>query len=82
VEILSFLKLTKGEFIMMIFQSKISKLIKLAIKLINKLIYTIDKIQTTYNDAQEKLENLELSKVDLTQVVETLETLLTKLNGK
>jgi flagellar biosynthesis chaperone FliJ len=67
---------------MMIFQSKISKLIKLAIKLINKLIYTIDKIQTTYNDAQEKLENLELSKVDLTQVVETLETLLTKLNGK
>jgi protein-L-isoaspartate O-methyltransferase len=57
-------------------------LIKLAIKLINKLIYTIEKIQTTYNDAQEKLENLEVSKVDLTQVVETLETLLTKLNGK
>jgi flagellar biosynthesis chaperone FliJ len=67
---------------MMIFQNKISKLIKLAIKLINKLIFVIDKIQTTYNDAQEKLENLELSKVDLTQVVETLETLLTKLNGK
>jgi flagellar biosynthesis chaperone FliJ len=67
---------------MTIFQNKISKLIKLAIKLINKLIFVIDKIQTTYNDAQEKLENLELSKVDLTQVVETLETLLTKLNGK
>lgn len=67
---------------MIIFQNKLQKLIKLAIKLINKLIFTIAKIETTYQSAQEKVEHLSLTKVDLTDVMETLKKVQEKLGEK
>ena len=67
---------------MLNFNSKLLKLIKLAIKLINKLIFTIDKIQKTYDEAQSKVEHLTTSRVDLSEVVEKLENLQTKIEGK
>ena len=67
---------------MLNFNNKLLKLIKLAIKLINKLIFTIDKIQKTYDEAQSKVEHLSTSRVDLSEVVEKLEKLQTKVEGK
>jgi len=67
---------------MLNFNNKLLKLIKLAIKLINKLIFTIDKIQKTYDEAQSKVEHLTTSRVDLSEVVEKLEKLQTKVEGK
>jgi len=67
---------------MLNFNNKLLKLIKLAIKLINKLLYTINKIETTYKEAQSKVEHLSTSKVDLTEVVQKLENIQTKIEGK
>ena len=55
------------------FNNKLLKLVKLAIKLTNKLIFTIGKIETTYNEAQSKVEHLSTSKVDLSEALQALE---------
>lgn len=67
---------------MLNFNNKLLKLIKLAIKLINKLIFTIDKIQKTYDEAQPKVEHLSISRVDLSEVAEKLGNIKTKIEGK
>lgn len=67
---------------MLNFNSKLLKLIKLAIKLINKLIFTIMKIEKTYEEAESKVEHLSTSKTDLTAVLNTLEKIQAKLEGK
>ena len=67
----------------MLFSSnKILKLIKLAIKLVNKLIFTIQKIEKTYEETQSKVENLSLTKVDLSDLVEKLEKVQKKIEGE
>lgn len=67
---------------MLNFNNKLLKLINLAIKLIQKLIFTIGKIEATYIDSQSKVENLSMSKTDLSETVEKLEKLKTKLGAK
>ena len=67
---------------MLNFNNKLLKLIKLAIKLIQKLIFTINKIESTYKASQEKVENLSMSKVDLSETLEKLEKLQDKLGAK
>ena len=67
---------------MLNFNNKLLKLIKLAIKLIQKLIFTINKIETTYKASQEKLENLSTSKIELTETLQKLEKLQSKLGAK
>lgn len=64
------------------FNNKLLKLVKLAIKLTNKLIFTIGKIETTYNEAQSKVEHLSTSKVDLSEALQALEKVQSKLEGK
>ena len=64
------------------FNNKLLKLVKLAIKLTNKLIFTIGKIETTYNEAQSKVEHLSTSKVDLSEALQALEKVQSKLDGK
>ena len=67
---------------MLIFQNKVLKLIKFAIKLVNKLVFTIQKIEKTYEEGQKKVENLSLTKVDLTDVAEKLEKIQKKIEGE
>ncbi len=67
---------------MLISSNKVLKLIKLAIKLVNKLIFTIQKIEKTYEEGQKKVEHLSMSKVDLTEVVEKLEKVQKKIEGE
>lgn len=67
---------------MLNFNNKLLKLIKLAIKLINKLIFTIGKIETTYNEAQSKVEHLSTSKADLSEALQTLKNVQAKLEGQ
>ena len=67
---------------MIIFQNKLLKLLKLASKLVNKLIFVIDKIEKTYLEAQSKVENLVLIKIDLKNVLETLNKVQEKLGEK
>jgi len=67
---------------MLIFQNKVLKLIKLAIKLVNKLVFTIQKIEKTYEEGQKKVEYLSMSKVDLTDVAEKLEKIQKKIEGE
>ena len=66
---------------MLNFNNKLLKLVKLAIKLIQKLIFTIGKIELTYYESQKKVENLSMSKVDLSEVLEKLEKLQDKLGA-
>ena len=67
---------------MLNFNNKILKLIKLSIKLINKLIFTINKIENAYRDSEKKVENLSTSKTDLSKMIEGLEKLQEKLGEK
>ena len=53
---------------MILFQNKLLKLVKLAIKLTNKLIFVIGKIEKTYQDAEAKVENLSMKKLDLSNI--------------
>ena len=63
---------------MLNFNSKLLRLIKFAIKLIKKLIFTIQKIEKTYEEAQSKVEHLSTSKTDLTDALHTLENVQQK----
>ena len=67
---------------MLIFQNKIIKLIKLAIALVKKLIFTIQKIEKAYEEGQKKVEHLSLSKVDLSDILEKLEKVQKKIEGE
>lgn len=61
---------------------KILKLVKLAIALVNKLVYTINKIEAAKKEADAKVEHLILAKDDLSGVVEKLEEFQKKLGDK
>lgn len=67
---------------MLNFNNKLLKLIKLAIKLIQKLVFTINKIETTYKEQQSKVEHLSMSKLDLTETLEKLEKLKDKFGAE
>jgi len=67
---------------MLNFNNKLLKLIKLAIKLIQKLVFTINKIEQTYVESQKKVENLSMSKVDLNETLEKLQKLQDKFGAK
>ena len=64
---------------MLNFNNKLLKLIKLAIKLIQKLVFTIGKIETTYKEQQSRVEHLSMSKLDLSETLDKLEKLQEKL---
>ena len=67
---------------MLIFQNKVLKLIKLAIKLVNKLAFTIGQIEKTYAEGQAKMANISLAKVDLSELSEKLEEIQKKIEGE
>ena len=67
---------------MLNFNNKLLKLIKLAIKLIKKLIFVIGKIELTYLESQKKVENLSMSKTDLSDILIKLEKLEQKFGSK
>ncbi len=67
---------------MILFQNKLLKLVKLAIKLTNKLIFVIGKIEKTYQDAEAKVENLSMKKLDLSNILESLNKISQKLGDK
>lgn len=63
-------------------QNKILKLVKLAIKLVSKLIFTIQKIEKTYEEGQAKVEKLSASKVDMSEILEKLQKAQKKIEGE
>ncbi len=67
---------------MILFQNKLLKLIKLAMKLINKLIFVIEKIEKTQQDVQSKIENLSSVKTYLLDVFENMNRVYKKLGDK
>ena len=58
---------------------KILKLVKIAIKLVAKLIETIQKIETTYLQAKPKVAKLSGLKIELNEILNKLEGIQKKL---